>query len=370
MKIKDFKLERFFAKYEFTAPYLLCTSDCESITVEDLFQLDANAEKDFKNLRLNYTESLGNPVLREEISNLYNNTSPEYVMVCAGAEEGIFIFMNVLLNPGDHMIVQFPAYQSLYEIANTIGCQVSEWCMDADNNWELDLDFLNKTITPKTKAIVINFPNNPTGYTISREKLNQIVEIAREHDICIFSDEVYRFLEYNEKDRLPCMCDIYDKGVSLGVMSKSFGLAGLRIGWMVTKDKTLFNRMASFKDFTTICSSGPSEFLTILALRHKDFILERNLGIIHSNLQLLEPFFDRYSDRFRWIRPKAGPLAFPELLFTDDAEAFCLDLVEKKGVLLAPGNIFNYDNNHMRIGFGRKNMPEALARLEEYLEKN
>ena len=367
MKIKDSKLERFFAIYEFTAPYLLCTSDCESFTVKDLFQLDKNAEKDFKNFRLGYTESLGNPVLREEISNLYANSSPEHVMVCAGAEEGIFIFMNVILNPGDHMIVQFPTYQSLYEIANGIGCQVSEWRMDADNNWELDLDFLNKTITPKTKAIVINFPNNPTGYTISEEKMNRIVEIAREHDICIFSDEVYRFLEYDESDRLPCLCDIYDKGVSLGVMSKSFGLAGLRIGWMVTKDKTLFNRMASFKDFTTICSSGPSEFFTILALRHKDFILERNLEIIRSNLQLLESFFDRYPDRFRWIKPKAGPLAFPEVLFTDDAESFCLDLVKKKGVLLAPGNIFNYDNNHVRIGFGRKNMPEALARLEEYL---
>ena len=128
--------------------------------------------------------------------------------------------------------------------------------------------------------------------------------------------------------------------------------------------------MASFKDFTTLCSSGPSEFLTILALRHKDFILERNLGIIRSNLRLLESFFDRYPGRFSWIRPKAGPLVFPGVLFTDDAEAFCLDLVEKKGVLLAPGNMFNYDNNHVRIGFGRKNMPEALSRLEKYLEKN
>jgi aspartate/methionine/tyrosine aminotransferase len=276
--------------------------------------------------------------------------------------------MNALLNPGDHMIVQFPAYQSLYEIANAIGCQVSNWHMDADNNWELDPDYLTKAITPKTKAIVINFPNNPTGYTISEEKLNRIVEIAGEHDIFIFSDEVYRFLDYDEKDRLPAMCDIYDKGISLDVMSKSFGLAGLRIGWAVTKDKTLFKQMAAFKDFTTICSSGPSEFLTILALRHKDFILKRNLEIIRSNLQLLESFFNKYPGHFQWAKPTAGPLVFPRLLFTDNAEAFCQDLVEKQGVLLVPGTVFNYDNEHVRIGFGRKNMPEALARLEKYLD--
>jgi aspartate/methionine/tyrosine aminotransferase len=367
MKINGFKLERFFARYEFTAPYLLCTSDCESFTVEDLFQLDENAERDFKNLRLGYTETAGSPVLREEISRLYTGINPEDVLVCAGAQEGIFIFMNALLNPGDRVIVQFPAYQSLYEIANALGCGVTLWPMDANNNWELDPDFPGSAVTPGTKAIVINLPNNPTGYNMSKEKLNRLVGIAREHDIYIFSDEVYRFLEYDEKDRLPAVCDIYDKGVTLGVMSKSFGLAGLRIGWLVTKDKTLFKQMASFKDFTTICSSAPGEFLTILALRHKNFILERNLEIIRSNLRLLESFFNRYSDRFQRITPNAGPLVFPKLLFTGDAEAFCLDLVEKKGVLLAPGNMFNYDSPYVRVGFGRKNMPDALSKLEEYV---
>ena len=367
MRLNDFKLERFFAKYEFTTPYLLCGSDCESFMVEELFDLDKNAEKEFKKLRLGYTESPGSTALRVEISQLYTHSTPGNIIVFAGAEEGIFVFMNALLESGDHIIVQSPCYQSLYEVANAIGCSVYEWVMDAENNWELDIDSLKKNITEHTKAIIINFPNNPTGYTISKETLKKIIDIAKQHDIFIFSDEVYRFLEYRAEDRLPAVCDIYDKGVSLGVMSKSFGLPGLRIGWIVTKDNTLLRKMASFKDFTTICSSAPGEFLAALALKHKEFILNRNLGIVKTNLRHLEVFFKNHSNRFEWIKPRAGPLIFPRLTFTQDAETFCLDLMNKKGVLLLPGNQFNYRSNHVRIGFGRKNMPEALAKLEEYV---
>jgi aspartate/methionine/tyrosine aminotransferase len=367
VKINDSKLERFFAEHEFTAPFLLCTSDCESLSVGDLFKMDESAGENFKNLWLGYTETLGDPRLREEISRLYTGAQPGDVMVCAGAEEGIFLFMNALLDPGDHLIVQFPAYQSLYEIANAIGCRVTRWHMDPGNGWNLDPGFLEDHITPQTRAIVINFPNNPTGAMISRQTQDEIITIARKHGTVIFSDEVYRYLEYDEKDRLPSMCDVYENGVSLGVMSKSFGLAGLRIGWLVTKHKPLFEQMAPLKDFTTICSSGPSEFLTTLALEHKDTLLERNRDIIKTNLKLLESFFTRFHDRFDWVKPTAGPLVFPKLNFTADAGAFCLDLLEKKGVLLAPSSMFNYDNRFVRIGFGRKNMPEALARLEEYL---
>ena len=366
MKIKDSKLERFFAKYEFQVPYLLCASDCESFKVQDLFNLDKEAENEFRELWLGYTESLGNPVLRQEIAKLYHCATAENVIVFTGAEEGIFVFMNALLNPGDHVIVQCPCYQSLTEVAAAIGCSVSAWSMDPGNNWELDIHFLKKSTKTNTKAIVVNFPNNPTGYTVAKETCSEIIEIAREQDLYIFSDEVYRFLEYREQDRLPALCDVYEKGVSLGVMSKSFGLPGLRIGWIVTRDRWLFDRVASFKDFTTICNSGPGEFLAILALRNKEFILKRNLEILKTNLKVLESFFARYPHHFEPIIPKAGPLIFPKLTFTQDAEAFCLDLIAKKGVLLAPGNRFDYSNQYVRFGFGRRNMPEALEKLEEY----
>ncbi|MCP5105757.1 MAG: aminotransferase class I/II-fold pyridoxal phosphate-dependent enzyme [bacterium] len=367
MKLNDFKLERFFAEYEFTAPYLLCTSDCESFSIEELLALEKNAENELKKLWLGYTESTGKPELRMEIAKLYKNISPEEVLVFSGAEEGIFIFMNVLLEKNDHIIVQAPCYQALYEVANGLGCRVTEWFMDGENNWELDIDFLEKNITRDTKAIVVNFPNNPTGYTVSQETFGRIMEIARRHNIFLFSDEVYRFLEYDETDGLPAGCDIYEKGVSLGVMSKSLGLPGLRIGWIAVKDKTLFNKMASFKDYTTICSSAPSEFLAELGLRNKDFLLNRNLGIVKKNLGLLEDFFDKYGHLFDWVKPKAGALIFPRLTFTDDVEGFCIELVNKTGVLLLPGSKYGYGNSHVRVGFGRKNMPEALSKLSKYL---
>jgi aspartate/methionine/tyrosine aminotransferase len=370
MKLNEFKLERFFAKHEFSAPYLLCSSDCESFTVKELLDLEKNSETQLKKLWLGYTESQGNPVLRKEISKLYKTASPENVLVFSGAEEGIFIFMNTILNKGDHVIAQYPGYQSLYEVANSIGCEITAWKMDEGKGWELDLDFLRKNIRKNTKAIIINCPNNPTGYLMPKEKYEAIIKIAKEKGIWVFSDEVYKFSEYNEKERLPSACDLYDRGVSLGVMSKTLGLPGLRIGWICAKDSQLLKSMASFKDFTTICNSAPGEFLSILALKHKEFIIKRNLGIIKKNLELLDKFFKKHSSLFSWVKPKAGSIAFPRIKFNKNVEDFCIDLVNKKGVLLLPSTKYGFDDKHFRLGFGRKNMPEALRKLEEYIKEN
>lgn len=370
MKIDDFKLERFFAKYEFTAPYLLCSSDCESLSIKELLDLEKGSEDEFKKLRLGYTESQGNPKLRGEIARLYETIKPEEIIVFAGAEEGIFIFMNALLNSGDNVIVQFPAYQSLFEIAKSIGCEVTNWPMDDKNNWELEIEFLKKSIKENTKAIILNFPHNPTGYLPSREKFNEIIEIAKQKNIHVLSDEVYRLLEYDKNNILPPAADYYNKAISLGVMSKTFGLAGLRIGWIATKDKDLFGKIASFKDFTSISNSAPSEFLSVLALKYKDILIKRNLAIIENNLKLLDNFFKEYHDLFEWIRPKAGSVAFPKIKFDKNVEDFCIDLVNKKGVLLLPSTLYYSDDKHFRIGFGRKNLPEALERFEEYIKEN
>jgi aspartate/methionine/tyrosine aminotransferase len=277
--------------------------------------------------------------------------------------------MNVLLEKGDHVIVQFPGYQSLYEIARSIGCKVTKWTVRHEDDWELDLEALKRSITKKTKAIVINLPHNPTGYIPSKRKFKEIVEIAKRDNIHIFCDEVYRYLEYKDKDRLPSISDVYSKGVSLGVMSKTFGLAGLRIGWIATKDRALLDRMASFKDYTSICSSAPSEFLSTIALGNKQRLVKRNVGIINRNLRLLDRFFSKYDGLFEWVRPKAGSIAFPKILFDEDSEKFCIDVVNKKGVLLMPSTKFDFGNKHFRVGFGRKNMPLALKKLEEYVEE-
>lgn len=369
MRIKGFKLEEYFAEYEFNVKYSLCSSDCESFSVDELLTLEKDSLKDLKEVWLGYTESLGNPLLREEISKLYRNINPEEVIVFSGAEEAIFIFMNVLLNKEDHIIVQYPAYQSLYEIANAIGSNVVKWEMDDENNWELDLQFLETNITRYTKCIVINFPHNPTGYLPSKDFYKRIINIAKKNNIYVLSDEVYKFLEYNEAERLPSACDLYDKGISIGVMSKSFGLAGLRIGWIATKDKALYRAIASFKNYTTICNSALSEFFAILVLRNSSRILKRNLDIITYNLNLLDNFFNKYKDLFKWIKPKAGSIAFPRLLINDSVDAFCFELLKEKSVLLMPSINYNYGDRYFRIGFGRKNMPKALKKLEEYIKE-
>ncbi|MFO7645288.1 MAG: aminotransferase class I/II-fold pyridoxal phosphate-dependent enzyme [Desulfosarcina sp.] len=367
MKLEPFRLERYFARHEFSAAYLLCASDCESMELGDLLALEPQAQERFLSLRLGYTESLGDPALRQAIATLYAQITADQVLVHAGAEEAIFNFMQVTLNPGDHVVVQTPCYQSLGAVARGIGATVSEWCGDPMCAWELDLDLLKKALTQRTKLVVVNFPHNPTGFLPTAAFVQELSLLSERHGFVIFSDEVYRGLELDPADRLPALADLNDRAVSLGVMSKTYGLAGLRIGWIATRNRRLFEALAGFKDYTTICNSAPSEFLAALALRHGQRIIDRNLEIIRANLERLDRFFADQGERFAWHRPKAGPIAFPTL-FHGAVDAFCADLLKQTGVLLLPGTLYGTGTNALRIGFGRKNLPEALARLERYIQ--
>ena len=232
MKLDAFQLERYFAKHEFSAPHLLCASDCESMAVSELLAMAPGAGDQLSALWLGYTESSGNPDLRQAIAALYERTTADQVLVHAGAEEAIFNFMNVALQPGDHIIVHAPYYQSLGAVARAAGAQVTEWQGDAEHAWELDLDVLKKTLNDRTKVVVVNFPHNPTGFLPASAFLHELSSLAERHGFVIFSDEVYRGLEMDPADRLPAMADVNDRAVSLGVMSKTYGLAGLRIGWI------------------------------------------------------------------------------------------------------------------------------------------
>ena len=366
MNPAPFRLERYFAEHEFSAPYLLCCSDCESISLRDLLQKEPDALEHFLSLRLGYTESLGSPELRQAIAGLYTQATSEHILVHAGAEEAIFNFMHVFLQPGDHIIVQAPYYQSLAEVALSIGAKLTEWQGDPDRGWALDLGSLRDSLTPRTKLVVVNFPHNPTGFLPDREFIENLSRISEEHGFLLFSDEVYRGLEYDPADRLPSMADVNERAVSLGVMSKSYGLAGLRIGWTFTRDRALFLKLAAFKDYTTICNSGPSEFLATLALRHGDGLIARNMNIIRENLKHLEAFFAAHQDLFSWHAPKAGPIAFPGYL-GPSVERFCHDLVQQAGVLLLPGTLYKENLKYFRIGFGRRNMADCLEQLEGFL---
>jgi aspartate/methionine/tyrosine aminotransferase len=367
--ISPFKLERYFARYEFTTKYLLCSSDCESLAIQDLLRLEEGAAEAFQQHWLGYTESPGAPGLRREIARMYESIQPELVLVHSGAEEAIFLFMHAVLQPGDHAIVHWPCYQSLFEVARSIGCDVTRWEARFENGWALDLDELKRAVRPQTRLIVVNTPHNPTGYLMSQEDFRALNAFAQGRGLLLFSDEVYREAEYLPADRLPAACDLYEGAISRGVLSKTYGLPGLRIGWIATRDAEIYRRMAALKDYTTICNSAPSEFLAEVALRHRERLARRNLDIIQGNLALLDAFFARQAQRLTWVRPKAGPIAFPRLL-EGDIEAFCEALVRQAGVLLLPGTLFDQAGNYFRIGFGRKNMAEALDRLEEFLEAN
>ncbi|HBX23226.1 MAG TPA: aminotransferase class V-fold PLP-dependent enzyme [Desulfotomaculum sp.] len=371
MQLPDFKLERYFDRYEFNVPYLMCCSDCESFSVGEILAMDGEEAVDaFMNLRLCYTEARGNPELRHGIADFYSTVGPDEVLVFSGAEEAIFVFMNAALSKGDHVIVQYPCYQSLFEVARAVGCEITEWAIKEGNQgWETDLDNLAGSIKDNTRAIIINSPHNPTGYLLTRGEMETIVELARERDILLFSDEVYRHLEYDAKDRLEAACDGYENAVSLGVMSKTYGLPGLRIGWIATRNAAVYKKMASFKDYTTICNSAPAEFLATTALKHRKKLAGRNLGIIRDNLVLLDEFFASHAELFYWPRPKAGPIAFPGLRWGGDAESFCRDLVREKGVLLLPSACYEFGHRHLRLGFGRRSMADGLEKLAEYVEE-
>lgn len=368
MKLEPFRLERYFATHEFSASYLLCTSDCESMELRELLSLKPDAQERFLSLWLGYTESSGDPVLRQAVAALYENIIADHVLVHAGAEEAIFNFMNVALGSGDHVIVQGPCYQSLAEVARSIGAEVSQWRGNPAHHWELDLGVLRTLLTPRTKVVVVNFPHNPTGFLPGPEFIHELSKLSEKHGFIIFSDEVYRGLEMDPSDRLPAVADINDRAVSLGVMSKTFGLAGLRIGWVATRNTRIFNEMSAFKDYTTICNSAPSEFLATIALQNAETIAERNIRIIQKNLDHLDRFFTDHADLFQWYRPKAGSVAFP-ILLKGPVQEFCTDLVEKAGILLLPGTLYNEGSNAFRVGFGRKNVPEVLEKFDAYLKK-
>ena len=368
VRIAEFALERYFARWEFAAEHLLCASDVEGYPMAELLALaDDDTRALWDGLRLGYTESTGHPLLRAEIASLYETIEPDGVLTFAGAEEAVFCLMNVVVGPSDHAIVTWPGYQSLYEVARANGADVTLHELRESEGWRLDLDLLRRQVTPATRLIVVNAPHNPTGMLPDRATYDGLVAIAAEAGAHLLLDEVYRGLEFDETDRLPTGADALPTGISLGVMSKAYAMAGLRIGWLASPDRDLLARVAAFKDYTTICSSGPSEILAIIALRARERVLARSRGIIAANLDRLDAFFEAWPDRFAWVRPAAGSIGFPRLTVPGvRIDDWAAELVAAEGVLLLPGSQFGYPGNHFRLGFGRTDLPEGLDRLEAY----
>lgn len=371
MKIAEFELERYFARWEFAVEHLLCASDVEGYPMAELLGLaDDETRGLWDGLRLGYTESSGHPLLRAEIAGLYEHVSPDDVLVFGGAEEAIFCLLSAELGPGDHAIVTWPGYQSLYEVARANGAEVTLHELHEGDGWALDVDRLRAAIRPETRLVVVNGPHNPTGMLPTHAEWRALTELCAEAGVHLLSDEVYRFLEFDAADRITAGADAFEKGVSLGVLSKSFAMAGLRIGWLASRDHELLARAAALKDYTTICSSAPAEILGIIALRARETVLARSRGIVGANLPLLDRFFAGHAESFSWVRPRAGSVGFPRLtvpgLSIDD---FAAELVEAEGVLLLPGSRFGYPGDHFRVGFGRTDLPIAVERLAAFADR-
>jgi aspartate/methionine/tyrosine aminotransferase len=371
MKIAEFELERYFARWEFAVEHLLCASDVDGYPMTELLTLaDEETRSLWDGLRLGYAESAGHPLLRAEIAGLYEHLNADDVLVFAGAEEAIFCLLSTFLGPGDHAIVTWPGYQSLYEVGRANGAAVTLHELHEGDDWALDVDRLRAEIRPETRLIVVNGPHNPTGMLPSHAEWRALTDLCAETGVHLLSDEVYRFLEFDAADRLAAGADVLERGVSLGVLSKSFAMAGLRIGWLASRDRELLARAASLKDYTTISSSAPAEILGIIALRARGTVLARSRAIVAANLPLLDRFFAERSSTFSWVRPRAGSVGFPRLTVPGvSIDDFAAELVEAEGVLLLPGSRLDYPGNHFRVGFGRPDLPIALNRLESFADR-
>ena len=372
MLLPEFRLETYFSRWEFSAKYILCGSDIETLSLQELLALASDEDRGrWDKLRLGYVETFGTPALRQAIAETYESISAGEVLAFAGAEEGLFAAMHAVLEPDDHAIVIVPNYQSAETLPASI-CAVTGIALAADDDWNLDLDELRAAIRPNTRLISINFPHNPTGKIIARDQFNELVGMAREHDLYLFSDEVYRLTERDPAKRLPQAADVYEKGLSLNVLSKAYGLAGLRIGWIASRDTALLGKMERIKHYLSICNSAPGEALAVIALHARHEILERNRALVDSNLERLGAFFGRHRDLFDWRVPDGGSIGFPRYRGADGVDAFCERLVQQTGVLLLPGSVYRSPlaatpEDHFRIGYGRRNMPDALEVLERFL---
>ncbi len=373
--MRDFALETYMSKWEFVAKYNMTASDAESMRLPELLAMANDEDRaDFANLSLGYTETFGAPALRQEIAGTYDTVEPENLICFAGAEEAIYVAMKVLLTADDHAIVITPNYQAAETIPLSI-CAVTGVALDINNDWELDIGLVEKALRPNTKLISVNFPNNPTGRILPRATFDALIDLCRKHDIWLFSDEVYRLIEKDETLRLPQAVDVYERGISLNVMSKAYGLPGLRIGWLASKDRDFLVHCERYKHFLSICNSAPSEVLARIALKNRDRILARTRGVVRDNIGVLNAFFAEFPHLFDWREPDGGCVAFIRYKGADGVEEFTRRVVEEAGVFFLPSSVYRSDltpvpENCLRIGFGRLHVPEGLTALRNWLRRN
>ena len=327
----------------------------------------------WQSLTLEYTDPLGADWLRRSISATYEHIRPEDVTCFAGAQEGMYAALHATLGRDDHAIIVTPSYQSLETIPLGI-CSVSAVPLEPNEGWALSLDAVASAIRRNTRVIAINFPHNPTGALITRAAFDALVELCRYRGIWLLSDEVYRLTERDPDRQLPHAADAYERGISLNVVSKAYGLPGLRVGWIACRDRAALQRMQAIKQFLSTCNAGPSEVLANIALKAGPRILARNGAIATANLEALLAFFYCKADLFSVVVPQGGMVAYPRYLGADGVEAFVQRMAEVAGVVLLPASVFRSEladtpDDRFRIGFGRSDFTAGLAAIKAALDE-
>lgn len=372
MKIAPFLTEHFFARYEFNTPYQLCNSDCETTSVAELLELAGIPLSDLGALELGYTESQGNPDLRQMIASAYSGIGSDQIVILGAPVEGIYLIARAALNPGDEVIVLNPAYDALYNMfAHVVGdANLHRWeFIPGEEEWLLDFDRLEELVSEKTRMLVVNFPHNPTGYLPTPTEQDRLVAFAEAHNLILFCDEMYQDLVNTGTEPIPSTAEKTKNAVVLSGLSKTYGLPGLRTGWLVVPDEELRANLLNWKFYTTICPPAPSEFLATAAWQVRDQLRARSQALVEENLRLADGFFSRWPDLFTWRRPRAGSTALVGMQIPS-VTAFSEELAEIAGVLILPAVNLGSDDQHMRIGFGRRGFAAALEKFEEYLESN
>lgn len=370
MKIAAFKVEEWMNEYEIDAEYNIAETCVESLTVEELlnFSDDPAARlEEIKKMQLTYGDIKGSPAFKKGVSGLYEKIKPENILPSHGAIGANFLLLYSLVEAGDEVVSVFPTYQQLYSIPESFGAEVKKLDLKYEDGFLPDLEKLKSLVTKKTKLIAVNNPNNPSGVVMKREILEKIVEIAREADAYLLADEVYRGFDLEEK--IPSIADLYEKGISVGSMSKVFSLAGLRMGWIAGPEEVI-ELCQLHRDYTTISNSMISDYLSVIALKNKDKILKRNLKKVKRQLQILDRWVQN-EDLVEYVKPNGGTTAFLNYKLDLDSETFAKKLFREKGVLVVPGTAFGRDK-FIRIGFAgsEKELKAGLALLKEFLDEN
>ena len=370
MKFPEYKLASYQAQSSLQTRYAMGGSAPAAMSLQELLSMASDEERvQWENFSLGYTPSKGSEDIREAIAGLYPGLSADNILVTAGALEAITIAYHAVLGKEDNVQVITPVFEPLAIVAESIGAKVSRVSMSkSSERWQLDLDNWLDALLPTTKMVTLNFPHNPTGAMISQLQQQVVIDSCRDYGCWLFSDEVFRGLEYDSRNHLPPVASVYEKGISLGVMSKAFGLGGVRVGWIACQDKKLLVRMQEIKSFLSICNGRADEILSQIAINHADDILENNRALLANNLSLIHQHMDEVADLICWYQPQAGCVAFPKILTGFDSGRSLADsLLQNSGVNVVPGDCFLQGEQHFRVGFGQKNFPTAWELFRQHI---